>query len=742
MGDFTRRTFKTWAVCQVVYALAIAWVVIVHVPWKTPVANILALVYAALHVGGALGLWRGERWGWRLSLSAGLLGLVAAVGVTAALLASWAYLRSVFGDFGEGASLAALLFASVALQLLGLFPALQVRAMLRREVRADMGAKRGLVGALFGLLSVPLVLMAVVWSTYSMHPLPPVSEAGRQQALEALRAALDEEPVDEVSLRELEGLPAGRGALRVSLWHHGRAVARVEGEGDELAQAVGAAARALREEELDEEARREGRLKIDRVVATAPVLSEWSTVLSLSVNPGLDGLRRCAEGRCKVLLPDDLIRGQRFGVAPLVPGIREIRLGLDVERVVPELELEGGRLERIRTEGWVEHEGRAVEVVRGNTLDAATGPEAWRDAAIAGGDFILRQIRRDGRFHYIYRPLSDRHRGRSYSIPRHSGTVYALALLYGETKQARFRRGAERAIEWLATKIPERCGAAEGACVVRSRRAQLGASALSAVGMLEYQRRTGDERYAETAQRLIRFLRYMQRDDGDFHHVYRPRDERIDPEPRMMFASEEAALALVMAHEVLGDEEALTSAERALDFLTGPKYEDTFLGRFIYGADHWTCIAAEEAYPRLDSRQYLDFCRGYASFIRRIQYQPGQWNNSDFTGHYGFGALMVPQAPAAAGFTEAIISTHDLARHHGEDDAVLGEQVSLALDALTRDQVRSSNAYLMRRPRRAVGGIRRSLVENEIRIDFTQHAASALIRGAVSLGRQRSAPST
>jgi hypothetical protein len=116
--------------------------------------------------------------------------------------------------------------------------------------------------------------------------------------------------------------------------------------------------------------------------------------------------------------------------------------------------------------------------------------------------------------------------------------------------------------------------------------------------------------------------------------------------------------------------------------------------------------------------------------VRRIQYQPGQWSNTDFTGHYGFGALLVPQAPAAAGFTEAIISTYELSRHHDAQDSALRERISLALDALTRDQVRDDNAYMMRRPVAARGGIRRSLVEQEIRIDFTQHAASALIRGA------------
>ncbi len=717
-----------------IYAVIIAWVAVVYIPWKTPLANAGLLIYAAIHGAAGPGLWLGRRWGWRLALAGGLLGLVAAVIVTSGLLASWAYLRGVFGDFGEGASLAALLFATVALQVLGLFPALQLRALLRREVRDDLGAGKGLVGAVLGLVAVPFVLAAIVFLTYRLSPVPPVSPEGRDQAIRHLRAAA--EGRERPAVAALEEIDVGAGPVFVTLWRAGRKVGRVSGEGADLAEAVRRAGDALAElaesEEIPERALKEGRIKVDRVAAAGPVASEWGPILALSINPGRDGLRRCSGDRCRALLPDDLVADQRFGAAPLIPGIREIRLGLHTEPVLEELD-GPGRLERIRTESWVSYQGRALPVVRGNTPAPGEGPDAWREAAEAGGDFILRQIRRDGRFHYIYDPLTGRHPGGgAYSLPRHAGTVYALALISGHTGERRFRRGAERAIAWLGGQIPERCGHLEGACVARAGQAWLGSTALTVVGLLEYQRRTGDERYAGTARRLVDFIREMQRPNGDFHHLYRLDRERIDPEPRSMFYSEEAALALVMAHEVLGDQGDLDAAERALDYLTSRKY-DFFLGRFIYGADHWTCIAAEEAWPRLRSPQYLEFCRGYADFMGRIQYQPGAWNNTDFTGHYGFSALMVPQAPAAAGFTEAIISAYDLSRHHGEPDPELRDQAALALNALTRDQIRPANAWLMRSPRRATGGIRRSLVESEIRIDFTQHAASALIRGSESL---------
>jgi len=727
--DSTRSALRFWAVAGMVYAALLAFIATVCVPWKTPAANAAILAYAALHAAGGIGMILRPRLGHRLAVTGGAVGLLSAIAVCAALLASFTYLKDVYGDFGLGASVGSLLFASAALQLLGLYPALLLRAMLRREVREDLGIGAGIVRAIFGaLLAIP-ALPVGVHTLFAFDPVPPVPQEGRDLVVSRLRAAVDGTRPDR-PIAGLDGIPVGAGPLTVTLWRGGGRVARVVGDGEDLAGAVEAAARSLAREANGRGGPGSGgTIKVDRIVAASPVPSEVGPILAISVNPGVDGLRRGRGSDAVILMPDDLVRAQLFGAAPLVPGIRELRLGLDAKAALARLPGEG-RIERIRVESWVESPEGALPCLRGNTPPPAEGPEAWRAAAIAGGEFILRQIRDDGRFHYRYRPLTHRHPGGGdYSLPRHAGTIYSLALLYGHTRDGRFEAGARRAISWLEGRIPERCGQKGMACIPEGNEAWLGSTALTVVGMLEYQRRTGDARYEGTARGLLAFIMHLQRDDGDFAHLYRIDEDRVDDGPRSMFFSEEAALALVMADEVLGDDRYLAAARRALDYLTGPKY-DYFLGRFIYGADHWTCIAAHEAWPRLRSPAYLEFCRGYARFMGRLQDGAGEWESEDFAGHYGFGAFMVPQAPAAAGFTEAIISTYELSRLHGVPDEALRRQAALALDALARDQIRKGNSWMMRRPEYAAGGIRRSLVEQEVRIDFTQHAASALIRGA------------
>jgi hypothetical protein len=458
-------------------------------------------------------------------------------------------------------------------------------------------------------------------------------------------------------------------------------------------------------------------------------------LLGLSLDPGLDGLE--AEGGSRAIpavLPDDLLAAAVAGASAPMPELDELRLGVDGRWLADRLGQEAPappRLRRIRLESWIEPleaGSPPLRVHRGQVL--ARQPSAGTAAALAGG-FILRQVQSDGRFDYRYDPLTDSSLpAAGYSIPRHAGTAYGLALLFAVTGQPRFGEAARDALGWLALQIGPGCGGSpDRACVAEAGEVNVGASALAAVAMLEYQRRTGDRRFEAVSRRLLRLLRELQQPGGDFHHRYDDRTGAAISGPPRMFVSEQAALALVLGHRVLGQAADLVAAERALDYLTGSKY-DFFLGRFIYGADHWTCIAAEEAWPALRHRRYLDFCTGYAAFMSRLQYPEAPGSPArDFAGHYGFSYLLVPQAPATAGFTEALLSTLALAAHHGAPTERLRAQSRAALTALVRDQVRPESSYLVRNPARAEGAFRRSLVEPEVRIDFVQHAASALVRG-------------
>jgi hypothetical protein len=716
---------RFWAVLDGVYAVAIMLLAALAIPWKSPVYNILVMLWSVTLLAGAPFLYRGTRLGHRLAVISSLVGLGGAMLAVAGLVASWAYLRAAYGAFGAGASLASLLVAGMVFQVLGLYPALRLRAMLRTEVRAAMASKghaAARVALVLALLPVPVG--AAVEFRQRLVPLPPVPEAAVGASLAVLRSRLEGRPAGAEAARALQGVPLGAGPLFVTLWNEGRIVARVSAAGASLAAAVAGAGDRLAAAVTGS---KQGRIKVDRTVARAPVV-RWPLAFAVGLAPGLDGLLD-ADDR-PVFLGDDVLAAAVAGSAAPLPALGELRAGLDVRWMEAKLHEAHARapIWRVRSESWIETAaGVGTRVYRGNVTAGALQPRA---AAEVAGDYLLRQAETDGRFRYRYQPFADETpTPGDYSLARHAGTAYGLSQIFAATGAQRFADGALAGLSWLALQLHSQCGPMPGRrCLVEDGRAAFGASALAAVAMFEYQRRTGDRRFEELALGLAAFLADRQRQDGEFDHGFDPAAGVVVPGPPRLFATEQAALALVLAHRVGGRPEALPAAERALDFLTRRKY-DFWLGRFIYGADHWTCIAAEEAWPVLKHRHYLDFCTGYAAFMRRLQYRPAPDGPvRDFAGHYGFGYQLVPQAPATAGFTEALLSTVSLARHHGTDPTALEDDARRAIGALVREQLRPDNSYLAPHPERAVGGFRRSLVEPEIRIDFVQHAASALAR--------------
>ncbi|MCA9539822.1 MAG: hypothetical protein KC620_13085, partial [Myxococcales bacterium] len=104
MTDEARGALRFWAVAEALHGLAIAGLAAFALPWKSPGYNLALLALAALQLAAGHGLFRLRRWGYRLALIGGALGLLAGVLIAALLVASWAYLRGTFGDFGRGAS--------------------------------------------------------------------------------------------------------------------------------------------------------------------------------------------------------------------------------------------------------------------------------------------------------------------------------------------------------------------------------------------------------------------------------------------------------------------------------------------------------------------------------------------------------------------------------------------------------------------------------------------------------------
>jgi hypothetical protein len=130
------RGIRLYGVLDLVFALGYAYAAFAVAPSRELAFSIgVGIVSAALFVAGVALLLR-LRGAWTLALSAcGLLVVGCALVITGLFLSS-AYLRGVYGGFGRGAAIVCLLAAALVIEVAGLLPILELRFLLRPEVRA------------------------------------------------------------------------------------------------------------------------------------------------------------------------------------------------------------------------------------------------------------------------------------------------------------------------------------------------------------------------------------------------------------------------------------------------------------------------------------------------------------------------------------------------------------------------------------------------------------------------------
>jgi len=386
---------------------------------------------------------------------------------------------------------------------------------------------------------------------------------------------------------------------------------------------------------------------------------------------------------------------------------------------------------RFRVQSFVDSpdRARALPVDRGRVPLATVDRATVRTALERAADYVVRQLRWDGSFEYIYQPFSHQHLSDDYSLPRHAGTTWLLSLAYQVLGHARYRDAATSAIDYLAAHaVPSDCQNTDFACVGSNDDADLGSASLTSVAIVEYQLATGDNRFVGLAQRLGRFLLHMQKPNGDFCHGFAPASGVRDCAGQVLYYSGEAALALAKLHQILPDPALTAAAERALDYLTGANY-DYFLGQFFIGEDHWTCIAAEAAFSFANKDAYARFCYAFARLNRRVQVEPDGGPLADLAGAFGVTPFFLPHNTPAGSRTEANVATYRLSVLRGEPQPDILETIQRSLRLLVDQQFRPEGMYLFARPDSALGGIGQTPLLPTVRIDYVQHTAAAMARG-------------
>lgn len=470
-------------------------------------------------------------------------------------------------------------------------------------------------------------------------------------------------------------------------------------------------------------------LVYESIVGEGPVVQSPEPALALSFVAGRDGVSATVGDRVAYITPDELLSRQAYDNGLKIPSL-QLSIGLDMPIVLAVLAerlglpasdmTERATLRRIRV-------ARAVPAVpssHGITAEVMPHDDV-RASAIAVGRYLARGVDGEGRFRYLVDAPSNRTLG-GYDWPRHAGATYFMAQIGELSREPDIAYATLRAASYLRDHAMLPCGAHR--CIGDAAWVDVGSTALTVIAFVEVVRQKLDRGYALIVPELTAFLRGQQRPDGEFMHMY-DRDANRPIDTQLLYYSGEAALALSRAHALLGDERDLDAASRALAHLTGPAW-NFFGSRYYWGEEHWTCQAMDDLWGRAPNRQALDFCLRWQAFGRKLQYSSGD-TPMDCDGAYGFGPVITPRLTPAGSRTEAAVATLDAARRAGiaadELDA-LRSQIRRSLALLMRRQFRPGPRHLLADPAAIDGAIPGTEVDWQLRIDYAQHAGSAMVR--------------
>ncbi len=507
--------------------------------------------------------------------------------------------------------------------------------------------------------------------------------------------------------------------------------------GDSLHEALSEAAADLAQRATPEEIRW-GRLKVDLVQQIRPGQAFGADGLA-TIDRSREGLWLPEDDL--LLLPEELLSRRLVSSSGTLARNRLRRYlaegGRSGAMLGDQSGREGSTYHPVDFESFMEgNDGLALRLYRGNNRSPDISPDALLAASVAGGDYLLRHLKEDGWFNYIYEPKKDSYTD-DYNLLRHAGTCYSLVQLFGATADQRYlqaaRKGLETLLETTSPPKPDHRSANFEAIVSPGKEAKLGGAALALLALVEYGQASGDSTFADRTQPLARFLRFQQGDDGRFESKYfygRP-----DAKPfESIYYPGEAILALTRLYRVDPRQEWLTTARRGADWLINVR--DAGKETADLPHDHWLLMGLNELHQLTGESLYLAHATRIAQAI--VEAQRIRSPQIDWVGSFYDPPRSTPTATRAEGLVAMVALA---SRADADIQPLLAALMRMAAFQL-RTQLTPESALYLPRPDLALGGFRRSLTNWQVRIDYVQHNLSALLGLRQILIAQSQAPRT
>jgi len=346
-------------------------------------------------------------------------------------------------------------------------------------------------------------------------------------------------------------------------------------------------------------------------------------------------------------------------------------------------------------------------------------PELLHEALTDGADWIVSMQKPNGRFRYWYDPDKNVYNPEQQdNFLRQAGTSYSLALAYELTGKMSYLHASRKSLEYLMIFKRE---LDDKSYFLYGRMAKLGGVSLPMLTMLKIRSLTGDHQYDSLLHSLANMIIYLQDqyEGGQFKSTYVYGGD-YEYEKTSGWESKvypgEALLALAFMYKEFGDERYLNRFNLALNF-----YEKENWDYFLFLP--WTISAITTMYEQTRDDRFVDF--GFRLTDRLLTQQ-----NLDPDDEVYGSFHAIPSANTGT-YLEGLCDAIHLAEmtKDGQKHSKYLERAKLAYSWLLKLQYTSENTQNFEAPEKTYGGFRTSQADARLRIDYTQHAVSALAKG-------------
>ncbi|MEQ1566687.1 MAG: hypothetical protein ABMA64_13685 [Myxococcota bacterium] len=423
------------------------------------------------------------------------------------------------------------------------------------------------------------------------------------------------------------------------------------------------------------------------------------------------------------------------------------------------------RLDLFRSQHFAESiagGGPAIRLVRG----MPEVPMEWitekrvQDMLVAGGEWWLANQYPDGSFEYKYWPEQNR-RSEDYNEVRHILAARDLADTWRYRNDPRYLAGARRSMDWLLQYEIDAAQAAQGPLphppadtmlfrypsLAKQTPAdpanqKLGTVAVGLLGWIAWAESTGSHAEDARIRKMAKFVSAMQEPDGRFRPYFVQSGHAYEKE-RNDIVPGEAMLALGEVAQYFGEPEWVAAYDKFVEYYqpwfssravrrisTGRWPQDIYsnqdrLDLVQFGP--WSVMAARQVYSITKNEKAAKFGLEVADWmIDSYQWSGARSPWPDYVGGY---YKLPEELPAMQTFcySEGTAAAYWLASHAEPARAAkyeLGTREAIRFaEVMQFDEL---DSYPFPRPEKIRGGIKYTMNENKVRIDYVGHGLSTL----------------